>query len=200
MSHTTCRGTPALHGFLHAKWRGGRNTGPPLLPPTRSIRNKWSLCAAWHAQHGAETAAAAAAEAEATTRRQVLAATAATLAAAGSFSSPAAVLAAGGIPSGFTAVQDQPDNYAFLYPFGWQEVSIDGVDVCYKDVIEPLESVSVTIVPTKTAKLTDLGAPEQVCAGPRALSLSAPALLLSSLVTALLGISWRPPRARTTHV
>jgi len=146
------------------------------------------------AQHAAETAVAAA-EAEASTRRQVLAATAATLAAAGSFNSPAAVLAAGGIPSGFTGVQDQPDNYAFLYPFGWQEVSIDGVDVCYKDVIEPLESVSVTMVPTKTENLTDLGAPEQVCAGPR--SLSAPSTCAVGLV---MGISCWPPSVRTTDV
>lgn len=45
-------------------------------------------------------------------------------------------------------------------------MSIEGVDVCYKDVIEPLESVSVTIVPTKTQKLTDLGPPEEVRPAP----------------------------------
>lgn len=37
-----------------------------------------------------------------------------------------------GIPKGFNPVQDLNDNYQFLYPFGWQEVTIDGADVVYK--------------------------------------------------------------------
>jgi len=30
------------------------------------------------------------------------------------------------VPKGFVAVKDSQDGYAFLYPFGWQEVSVDG--------------------------------------------------------------------------
>lgn len=40
------------------------------------------------------------------------------------------------------AVKDTQDGYGFLYPFGWQEIAVDGQDVVFKDVIEPLESVS----------------------------------------------------------
>jgi photosystem II oxygen-evolving enhancer protein 2 len=29
-------------------------------------------------------------------------------------------------------VSDLNDNYQFLYPFGWQEVTVDGADVVYK--------------------------------------------------------------------
>jgi hypothetical protein len=54
-------------------------------------------------------------------------------------------------------VQDLNDNYQFLYPFGWQEVSVTGADVVYKDVVEPLESVSVTITPTDKADVTEFG-------------------------------------------
>jgi hypothetical protein len=43
-----------------------------------------------------------------------------------------------------------------------QEVSVAGTACVYKDVIEPLESVSLTILPTKTEKLADLGSPEAV--------------------------------------
>lgn len=58
---------------------------------------------------------------------------------------------------GFQPVQDLQDNYSFAYPQGWEEVRVEGLDRVYKDLIEPLESVSVTILPTQTAKLTDLG-------------------------------------------
>jgi photosystem II oxygen-evolving enhancer protein 2 len=54
-------------------------------------------------------------------------------------------------------VQDLNDNYQFLYPFGWQEVTITGADVVYKDVVEPLESVSVTITPTDKKDVTEFG-------------------------------------------
>jgi putative transposon-encoded protein len=54
-------------------------------------------------------------------------------------------------------VQDLNDNYQFLYPFGWQEVTVSGVDVVYKDVVEPLESVSVTITPTDKKDVTEFG-------------------------------------------
>jgi hypothetical protein len=54
-------------------------------------------------------------------------------------------------------VVDQADNYQFLYPFGWQEVSVATADVVYKDVVEPLESVSVTITDTDKGDITEFG-------------------------------------------
>ena len=48
-------------------------------------------------------------------------------------------------PKGFLGCKDAGDGYEFLYPFGWQEVSVKGVDAVFKDVIEPLESVSVQV-------------------------------------------------------
>ncbi|KAF3773278.1 PsbP-like protein 1 [Nymphaea thermarum] len=44
---------------------------------------------------------------------------------------------------GFQPVLDKTDGYSFFYPFGWQEVVVQGQDKVFKDVIEPLESVSV---------------------------------------------------------
>ncbi|KAF8021965.1 hypothetical protein BT93_G2180 [Corymbia citriodora subsp. variegata] len=63
---------------------------------------------------------------------------------------------------GFLAVTDKKDGYSFLYPFGWQEVVIEGQDKVFKDVIEPLESVSVNVIPTNKEDIRDLGPPEQV--------------------------------------
>ncbi|RWR95472.1 psbP-like protein 1, chloroplastic [Cinnamomum micranthum f. kanehirae] len=63
---------------------------------------------------------------------------------------------------GFQAVLDKKDGYSFLYPFGWQEVVIEGQDKVLKDVIEPLESVSVNIVPTGKESVRDLGSPQEV--------------------------------------
>lgn len=54
-------------------------------------------------------------------------------------------------------VKDTQDGYAFLYPFGWQEISVDGQDVVFKDVIEPLESVSVNAVPTDKQDISEYG-------------------------------------------
>eukprot|EP00240_Pyramimonas_obovata_P013437 CAMPEP_0118922534 /NCGR_PEP_ID=MMETSP1169-20130426/1436_1 /TAXON_ID=36882 /ORGANISM="Pyramimonas obovata, Strain CCMP722" /LENGTH=231 /DNA_ID=CAMNT_0006863425 /DNA_START=60 /DNA_END=755 /DNA_ORIENTATION=+ len=90
-------------------------------------------------------------------RREVISTS--TAVAAATLAAPAL---AGNIPSGFSAVSDSNKNYAFLIPFGWQEVAVDGADVVYKDVIEPLESVSLTILPTQTEKLSDIGSPEKV--------------------------------------
>lgn len=70
---------------------------------------------------------------------------------------PAARLLSHPAPRGFNPVQDLNDNYQFLYPFGWQEVTITGADVVYKDVVEPLESVSVTITPTDKKDVTEFG-------------------------------------------
>lgn len=66
------------------------------------------------------------------------------------------------MPKGFVPVKDQQDAYAFLYPFGWQEVSIDGEDVVFKDVIEPLESVSVNLVPTDKSDVKEYGDVKEV--------------------------------------
>ncbi|KAI4348112.1 hypothetical protein L6164_008873 [Bauhinia variegata] len=63
---------------------------------------------------------------------------------------------------GFLSVSDNKDGYSFLYPFGWQEVVIEGQDKVFKDVIEPLESVSVNLVPTGKQDIRDFGPPEQV--------------------------------------
>ncbi|GHP10629.1 PsbP-like protein 1 [Pycnococcus provasolii] len=65
-------------------------------------------------------------------------------------------------PSGFTVKKDLQDGYEFLYPFGWTEVEVQGQDTVYKDVIEPLESVSVNVIPTQTERLSDIGSPEDV--------------------------------------
>ncbi|GBF98614.1 hypothetical protein Rsub_10803 [Raphidocelis subcapitata] len=93
-------------------------------------------------------------------RRQVL--QLAAVPALGSVLAPSAALAAGKPPRGFNPVQDLNDNYQFLYPFGWQEVSVDGADVVYKDVVEPLESVSVTLTPTEKADVRDFGGIKEV--------------------------------------
>ncbi|CAK9147939.1 unnamed protein product [Ilex paraguariensis] len=63
---------------------------------------------------------------------------------------------------GFVAVKDNNDGYSFLYPFGWQEVVIEGQDKVFKDVIEPLESVSVNLIPTRKQDIRDLGPPQEV--------------------------------------
>lgn len=102
-------------------------------------------------------AEAVSADAEARSRREALVA-----AAALATSLSVAPEARAGIPSGFTPISDSIKGYAFLYPFGWQEVAVDGVDLVYKDTIEPLENVSLKIIPTKTEKITDLGSPEVV--------------------------------------
>lgn len=54
------------------------------------------------------------------------------------------------------------DNYQFLYPFGWQEVAVGTADVVYKDVVEPLESVSVTMTTTEKKDITEYGEIQEV--------------------------------------
>ncbi|TYH73530.1 hypothetical protein ES332_D05G335800v1 [Gossypium tomentosum] len=63
---------------------------------------------------------------------------------------------------GFLPVTDKKDGYTFLYPFGWQEVVIEGQDKVFKDVIEPLESVSVNMIPTSKQDIRDFGSPQEV--------------------------------------
>ena len=41
-----------------------------------------------------------------------------------------------------------------------QEVSVQGQDKVYKDVIEPLESVSINMIPTTKEDIRDLGPPD----------------------------------------
>ena len=43
-----------------------------------------------------------------------------------------------------------------------QEVAVDGQDVVYKDIIEPLESVSVSITPTQREDLSEIGTADEV--------------------------------------
>ncbi|KAK9862631.1 hypothetical protein WJX84_009712 [Apatococcus fuscideae] len=59
---------------------------------------------------------------------------------------------------GYVPAKDQQDGYSFIYPFGWQEVSVTGQDVVYKDIIEPLESASVAVAATDKATVEDYGA------------------------------------------
>ncbi|XP_016463766.2 psbP-like protein 1, chloroplastic [Nicotiana tabacum] len=63
---------------------------------------------------------------------------------------------------GFLPVTDKKDGYNFVYPFGWQEVVVEGQDKVFKDVIEPLESVSVNVIPTSKQDIRDFGSPQQV--------------------------------------
>nr|XP_048326249.1 psbP-like protein 1, chloroplastic isoform X6 [Ziziphus jujuba var. spinosa] len=63
---------------------------------------------------------------------------------------------------GFMSVLDKKDGYSFLYPFGWQEVVIDGQDKVFKDVIEPLENVSVNLIPTNKQDIREFGPPKEV--------------------------------------
>ncbi|RLN40294.1 chloroplast oxygen-evolving complex/thylakoid lumenal 25.6kDa protein [Panicum miliaceum] len=93
-------------------------------------------------------------------RRQVLVAGAAAAAAFVSRPNPAAFAAES--KKGFLPVVDKKAGYSFLYPFGWQEVAVQGQDKVYKDVIEPLESVSVKSIPTSKEDIRDLGPPDKV--------------------------------------
>ncbi|KAK4350363.1 hypothetical protein RND71_029676 [Anisodus tanguticus] len=63
---------------------------------------------------------------------------------------------------GFLPVTDKKDGYSFLYPFGWQQEVVEGEDKVLKDVIEPLESVSVNLVPSSKEDIRDFGSPQQV--------------------------------------
>uniref|UniRef100_A0A0F7GYE2 PsbP-like protein 1 n=1 Tax=Hypseocharis bilobata TaxID=253189 RepID=A0A0F7GYE2_9ROSI len=63
---------------------------------------------------------------------------------------------------GFLPVSDKKDGYSFIYPFGWQEITIEGQDKVFKDVIEPLESVSVNIIPTSKEDIREFGSPQEI--------------------------------------
>lgn len=98
-------------------------------------------------------------ESEVLTRRHVLGGAAAIVATFTTFGSFAFAINA---PKGYTAILDNADGYKFFYPFGWQEVAVKGQDVAFKDVIEPLESVSVSIIKTDKTSLSELGTPDAV--------------------------------------
>ncbi|CAN6302517.1 unnamed protein product [Urochloa humidicola] len=97
-------------------------------------------------------------EEEGSGRRQVLVAGAAAAAAFIFRPNPAASEA----KKGFLPVIDKKAGYSFLYPFGWEEVAVQGQDKVYKDVIEPLENVSVNSIPTSKEDIRDLGPPDKV--------------------------------------
>ncbi|KAJ3676516.1 hypothetical protein LUZ60_003928 [Juncus effusus] len=98
--------------------------------------------------------------AEKTSRRQIL--TSGLIAANIVLLQPNSALSEAAPKKGFQAVNDRKDNYSFLYPFGWQEVSVQGQDKVFKDVIEPLESVSVNLIPTNKENIKELGPPQSV--------------------------------------
>jgi len=93
------------------------------------------------------------------TRREALLATTAFLAAS---ATSAVVPLPSQAKGGFEVLKDQQDGYQFLFPFGWQEVSISGQDTVYKDVIEPLESVSVSYIPTEKQSISEYGDVKEV--------------------------------------
>lgn len=51
--------------------------------------------------------------------------------------------------------------FSFIMGSG-QEVVIQGQDKVFKDVIEPLENVSVTMIPTGKQDIKEFGSPEEV--------------------------------------
>ena len=93
------------------------------------------------------------------TRREALLATTAFLAAS---ATSAVVPLPSQAKGAFEVMKDQQDGYQFAFPFGWQEVSISGQDTVYKDVIEPLESVSVSYIPTEKQSISEYGEVKEV--------------------------------------
>jgi hypothetical protein len=81
-------------------------------------------------------------------------------------------------PKGFNVCEDRSDGYQFVYPFGWQEVAVTGADVVFKDIVEPLESVSVSLAKTQRGSVTEFGAPQEVRVRE---ALPAPSALVASL-------------------
>jgi photosystem II oxygen-evolving enhancer protein 2 len=134
---------------------------PPSIATLRSATQSASLVqqrvrvSATKAAKSSRAVAPVRASAEPSRRSAVLggvAAAAAALAPAG----PALAL------SGFSVVKDTRDGYQFFYPVGWQEISVDGQDAVFKDVIEPLESVALNIYPTSRESLAEVGTPDEV--------------------------------------
>ncbi len=69
--------------------------------------------------------------------------------------------------SGLQSYVDATDGYQFLYPSGWVGADVRqsaaGVDVIFRDLIEPSENLSVIISDvSKDKSLGDLGSPTEV--------------------------------------
>lgn len=96
--------------------------------------------------------------------------------------------------SGFNPLKDVQDNYQVFYPTGWTEVSVDGQDVVYKDVIEPLESMSVSIAPTQRESIAEVGSKDEVAA-----QLVERALTSPNQQTQLVGTSERKDKNGNTY-
>ena len=64
--------------------------------------------------------------------------------------------------SGMNSTKDTREGYEFLYPVGWQEISVDGQQAVYKDIIEPLESVALNVYPTQRESVREIGTPDEV--------------------------------------
>lgn len=95
-------------------------------------------------------------------RRQVLTSVGAALtgiiASNGAFET-ASPMGGAAMAADFAVVTDAKKGYVFAYPFGWQEVQVDGQEAVYKDVIESLESLSLTVTPTEKKSIDDFGTP-----------------------------------------
>lgn len=68
---------------------------------------------------------------------------------------------------GLQSYVDATDGYQFLYPSGWVGVDVknstQGVDVVFRDLIEPSENLSVIISDVSNEQsLTELGSPTEV--------------------------------------
>jgi photosystem II oxygen-evolving enhancer protein 2 len=79
--------------------------------------------------------------------------------------------------SGFNVVKETREGYQFIYPVGWQEISVDGQAKVFKDIIEPLESISLNIYPTERESLKDIGTAQEVAETLVKQALSAPGAL-----------------------
>ena len=79
--------------------------------------------------------------------------------------------------SGFNVVKETRDGYQFIYPVGWQEISVDGQAKVFKDIIEPLESISLNVYPTERESLKDIGTAQEVAETLVKQALSAPGAL-----------------------
>ena len=79
--------------------------------------------------------------------------------------------------SGFNVVKESREGYQFIYPVGWQEISVDGQTKVYKDIIEPLESISLNIYPAERESLKDIGTAQEVAETLVKQALSAPGAL-----------------------
>lgn len=86
--------------------------------------------------------------------------------------------------SGFSIVKDTRDGYQFYYPVGWQEITVDGQDAVFKDIIEPLESVALNIYPTSRESLAEIGSPDEVAKTLVAKALAIPGAQAKVLKTA----------------